>query len=101
MLSGDYFTFDGSDLPVDSDLVVTKRSLLSVIARWFDPLGFMCPFVISAKILFQSVWCLGLDWDCELLPSMTNEFHDWMPSIDHLQRWYIYRYQLRCRLFCG
>ena len=41
----------------------TRRQLLSIIASLFDPLGFLAPFVVRAKILLQKVWQLGLAWD--------------------------------------
>ncbi|XP_048262969.1 uncharacterized protein LOC125385367 [Bombus terrestris] len=47
---------------------VTKRSISSVIARIYDPLGLLAPVIVRAKILLQRVWALKLDWD-ESLPS--------------------------------
>ncbi|XP_050599186.1 uncharacterized protein LOC126926913 [Bombus affinis] len=47
---------------------VTKRSMSSVIARIYDPLGLLAPVIVRAKILLQRVWALKLDWD-ESLPS--------------------------------
>lgn len=41
----------------------TKRSVLSVIARLFDPLGWLSPFVIIAKMLMQELWIRGGDWN--------------------------------------
>ncbi|XP_077275741.1 uncharacterized protein LOC143904736 [Temnothorax americanus] len=41
----------------------TKRAVLSLTARLFDPLGWLAPVVVSAKILFQATWLRGLDWD--------------------------------------
>lgn len=41
----------------------TKRSILSDIARIFDPLGFLTPITLYAKVLMQHMWTLGIDWD--------------------------------------
>jgi hypothetical protein len=46
----------------------TKRGILSVIAKLFDPLGLVTPITISAKIILQRIWTLKLDWD-ESLPA--------------------------------
>nr|CAI5839869.1 unnamed protein product [Callosobruchus analis] len=42
---------------------LTKRQLLSSIAKIFDPLGLVSPCIIKAKILIQQLWSLKLDWD--------------------------------------
>ena len=41
----------------------TKRGVLSVVTSLFDPLGFLSPFVFSAKILLQELWRDKLRWD--------------------------------------
>lgn len=41
----------------------SKRSVLSELARIYDPLGFLTPFVLNLKHLIQQLWSLGLDWD--------------------------------------
>ncbi|XP_065075451.1 uncharacterized protein LOC135699156 [Ochlerotatus camptorhynchus] len=41
----------------------TKRSILSDIARLFDPLGQIAPVVVTAKILMQELWSLSCGWD--------------------------------------
>ena len=51
---------------------LTKRSVLSRVARIFDPVGFASAFVIRAKIGLQDLWKRGLDWDDELLPTCKN-----------------------------
>lgn len=42
---------------------LTKRTLFSDLARMFNPLGFITPITIFAKIMIQYLWSLGLDWD--------------------------------------
>ena len=44
-------------------LKATKRNILSVAARLFDPLGLLSPLVTKAKILLQELWIQKLDWD--------------------------------------
>ncbi|XP_071576355.1 uncharacterized protein [Temnothorax nylanderi] len=52
----------------------TKRSILSTIAKLFDPLGWVTPAVIQAKIFMQSLWRSKLDWDDELPPSLKSNW---------------------------
>ncbi|XP_049308683.1 uncharacterized protein LOC125777638 [Bactrocera dorsalis] len=46
---------------------ITKRSVLSVIAQLYDPLGLIGPVVCKAKIFLQRLWVEKIDWD-ESLP---------------------------------
>ncbi|XP_077256688.1 uncharacterized protein LOC143894368 [Temnothorax americanus] len=43
----------------------TKRTILSEVARVFDPLGFLTPLTFTAKCLIQRLWTLKLEWDDE------------------------------------
>lgn len=45
----------------------TKRTILSTISKLFDPLGWVTPVTIAAKIFMQQLWRLKLDWD-DVLP---------------------------------
>ncbi|XP_011689310.1 PREDICTED: uncharacterized protein LOC105450902 [Wasmannia auropunctata] len=42
---------------------VTKRVVLAETARLFDPLGWIAPVVVRAKILIQVLWMRRIDWD--------------------------------------
>ncbi|XP_028173391.1 uncharacterized protein LOC114362274, partial [Ostrinia furnacalis] len=41
----------------------TKRSILSEIARIYDPLGLLSPVTLFAKHLIQLLWISSVDWD--------------------------------------
>ncbi|XP_075162510.1 uncharacterized protein LOC142235137 [Haematobia irritans] len=49
----------------------TKRNILSVSARLFDPLGLISPIVLQAKIILQELWRRNLNWD-ESVPIFVN-----------------------------
>jgi len=44
----------------------TKRSVLRVSVKLFDPLGLFSPFVISTKVLFQKLCIERIKWDQSL-----------------------------------
>lgn len=52
---------------------ITKRTILSNIAKLFDPLGFLSPIIITAKILMQELWTLKLNWDDPLPESIIRK----------------------------
>ena len=41
-------------LKIASDLPLTKRGLLKLIARLYDPLGLICPMLVSLKSAFRA-----------------------------------------------
>ena len=45
---------------------VTRRSVLSLTAKLFDPLGWISPVIVTLKIFMQSLWLLTKEWDQEL-----------------------------------
>lgn len=51
--------------------IITKRLILSTIAKIFDPLGLLAPVIITAKILIQELWSIKLGWD-DPLPAPTT-----------------------------
>jgi len=75
---GDFFC---CALSLDSAPVCTKRGILSLVARIFDPLGVFAPAVFLAKSIMQRTWQLGMTWD-EPLP---NNIHDeWIAFVSDL-----------------
>jgi hypothetical protein len=50
--------------PVDC---VTKRVLVSDIAKTFDVLGWFSPAIIKVKVMMQRLWELKVEWDDPLL----------------------------------
>jgi len=48
---------------LDNTFKVTKRSILSQIAKLFDPLGLIGPIISKAKIIIQILWKAGITWD--------------------------------------
>lgn len=66
----------------------TKRSILSCIAKIFDPLGLLAPVIIIAKMLIQKLWEEGLNWD-EALPlhlrSSWHKLYTQLPNLNHVR----------------
>ena len=67
---------------------VTKRSISSVIARIYDPLGLLAPVIVRAKIILQRVGALKIDWD-EFLPadlhSEWNRYYIQLPLLNDIR----------------
>lgn len=55
-------------------LKMTKRMILSQVARIYDPIGFAAAFIIRAKIGLQNLWQLGLNWDDEVPVAVQDQW---------------------------
>ncbi|UYV63047.1 hypothetical protein LAZ67_2002938 [Cordylochernes scorpioides] len=63
---------------------LSKRDLLSHTQQIFDPIGFLAPVLLPAKLLIQQAWTVKTDWD-EPLPSTIQEnFMKWYSELETL-----------------
>jgi hypothetical protein len=69
----------------------TKREVVAAVASFFDPLGLIAPFIISAKILIQRLWKRSLDWDEALPADVLAEWHAWTREVPHLDKIWVPR----------
>ncbi|CAL8127281.1 unnamed protein product [Orchesella dallaii] len=63
---------------------ITKRSLLSAIARIFDPIGFTAPALLPVKIIIQDSWIRNVGWDEELPPDYQKQVEKWVKAVSVL-----------------
>ena len=64
----------------------TKRSIIGVVSRFFDPLGVLSPFTVLFKMLFQKLCINKIDWDGPLTGELLLE---WKRLVNNLK-------QVRC-----
>ena len=85
----DHFRLDVSNhLPLSG---LTKRTLVSDIARTYDVLGWFAPIVIKVKILLQRLWESKLDWDEPVPESIGDSWCKWRSQLKLLTRVHIPR----------
>lgn len=63
---------------------ITKRRVISDISKLYDPLGWISPCIIPAKILIQKLWMSGISWDEELPSSLKKEWEEYRKSLKNL-----------------
>lgn len=61
--------------PTPENACVTKRSILSDIQRLFDPLGWIAPSTVMAKILLQKLWLEKVNWDQNVSETLHEEWN--------------------------
>ena len=82
-VSTDQVCFVPKQLTSDTDIAVTKRNVLQLSSRIFDPLGFLSPVSVRAKLLMQQLWQMNVGWDEPLEPSIREQWND---IADNLQK---------------
>ena len=63
----------------------TKRGIVSDTAKSFDILGWLAPFILRMKILFQEMWRQKVGWDTPLQEASRAQHQKWREELSSLQ----------------
>ena len=63
---------------------LTKRTVLSRIAKIYDPIGFAAAIIIRAKMSMQQLWEMGCDWDQALPPEICQKWIELFKELEEL-----------------
>ena len=61
---------------------LTKRSVLSIAAKVFDPLGLFEPFTVRAKMMLQELWKQKVSWDSQLPEELKPQWWAWFEELE-------------------
>ena len=59
----------------ESDNTPTKRSVIRHVSRIYDPLRYLSPVLIQAKVFMQDLWKRKLEWDEQLSPDLQSTWN--------------------------
>ncbi|XP_073816668.1 uncharacterized protein [Musca autumnalis] len=82
------FTF----MPTQECSVVTKRTILSCIARLYDPMGLIGPVISKAKVIMQTLWKHNLQWDESLAQSLHTAWSQFVSQFTNLHKFIFPRF---------
>ncbi len=68
-----------------SALTPTKRSIVSLVGRFYDPLGYLAPVVVHFKIFLRQLCEAKLDWDQPLPSKLVEEWSALSESLRYTQ----------------
>ncbi|GFW22875.1 uncharacterized protein TNCV_2380901 [Trichonephila clavipes] len=60
---------------------ITKRLILAIVQKIFDPIGLLTPATLLPKLLIQHLWKMKIAWDSELSPKDVNVFLKWFRDL--------------------
>ena len=86
-ISEDAFTFTVSKRAAP----LTKRGILQILSSVFDPLGFLTPFILIAKVIIQSLWSQERGWDDPLPKKDADAWLTWMEDRQRISDYMISR----------
>lgn len=87
----DLFLFRAAVDPVADEKPVTKRMVLSQVAKIFDPLGLVAPVIVEAKIIMQQLWASSVGWDEPLDGEILQRWAEFQVSLRELSSFEIPR----------
>jgi len=76
---------------VVKDRPATRRGILSVVSSVYDTLGFIFPFILSAKILLQDLCWEKLNWDDKIPDEDLQRWKSWLETLLKLEQFSVDR----------
>ncbi|GFT18621.1 integrase catalytic domain-containing protein [Trichonephila clavipes] len=64
---------------------VTKRRILSLVHRYFEPIGFTCPITLITELLIKECWKIETSWNSKLQIDIERKFERWKNQLIEIQ----------------
>ena len=71
-----------SPLKTIKETAITKRSILSTAAKFYDPLGLISPVILRMKQMFQELCRSKVDWDEQLNNELREEWNQILQKME-------------------
>lgn len=70
----------------------SKRDIVSEIAKLFDPLGWITPTIVLAKMYLQEVWLEKIEWDKKVPAHINDKWRNYKEDLQEINQFKIQRY---------
>ena len=74
-----------AQVQLPANYVSTKRGIVSDTAKSFDVLGWLAPFMINMKVLFQHLWKCKVGWDDPIEDDLAQKHKEWREQLSVLK----------------
>ncbi|XP_031422633.2 uncharacterized protein LOC116220330 [Clupea harengus] len=68
-----------------SERALTRRGILSMVSSIYDPLGFLCPLTLPAKLLLQELCRQNFGWDVTIPHTLSEQWTNWNSKLSLLE----------------
>ena len=75
-----------------SQLEPTKRNVLKIAAKLFDPLGLISPALINFRLMLQELCVAKYDWDSPISAGGQRQLKKWLKSLETVNNIVVDRY---------
>ncbi|KAK0155313.1 hypothetical protein N1851_002322 [Merluccius polli] len=73
------------------DKPMTRRGILSVVNSIYDPLGFLAPVILPAKLLLKELCKEQHGWDKDIGVKHAKDWKIWIEDVTHLSNFHVNR----------
>ena len=92
----DTFIFNFENLTAKTrEAPATKRTILGMIAKIYDPLGWITPITSPLRIFLQKLFQANIQWDETISDDLAKEWNSLLSRIERTQKLIIPRYYFR------
>ena len=71
---------------VIKDRTVARGGILSIVSLVYDPLGFVVPFILKAKLILQDVCPHQFGWDDPIPEEYLKHWQAWLQELPKLKQ---------------
>ena len=82
----DTFEYSSPEQSKDDCLPHTRREILSTVAKIYDPLGFVGPFLLKGKQILQELCKLGKKWKEPLDTDIMEQWRHWLQGLSDIDK---------------